>query len=173
MLFKDYNSLPNFLIRKTLLRIGRLHIRSHNILSEDKSPYVHNHPFYYISIILKGGYTEQLLEGNTIKEIKHRVGSIIYRIPKNFHRIKSIDGPTRTLFLTYKVKIDWKLKKNDDLNLENYKVPEKNGIYIREIKGKSKFYKFNEFWYIGHENVIDAQNEKRLSIHQSDEYSFK
>lgn len=170
---KDYNSLPNFLIRKTLVHIGRIHIRFHDILSCDKSPYLHNHPFYYISIILKGGYTEQILRNGSIQEVKHGIGTVIYRKPNDFHRIKTINGPTKTLFLTLKVKMNWSLKKNDDLMIENFKIPKKKGIYKRKIKGKTKFYKFDEFWYIGNENFCDAFNEKRLSIHQSDEYLFK
>ena len=169
---KDYNSLPNFLTRKTLVNIGRVHIRLHDILSPDKSPYLHNHPFYYISIVLKGGYIEQILRNGSIQEVKHDIGSIIYRKPSDFHRLKDINGPTKTLFLTFKVKMNWSLVKNKDLNLENYKTPDKKGVYLRKIKEKTKFYKFDEFWYVGHEHFCDAYNEKRLSVHQSDEYLF-
>ncbi len=173
MKLKDYNSLPNFLTRKTLVHIGRVHIRLHDILCKDRSPYLHNHPFYYISIVLNGGYSEQILRNGSIQEIKHGIGSIIYRKPNDFHRIKEINGPTKTLFLTFKVKMNWSLKKNHDLGLENFKTPSKKGVYIRKIKDKTKFYKFDEFWHVGNENFCVAFNEKRLSIHQSDEYLFK
>lgn len=173
MKLKDYNSIPNFLIRKTLIHIGRLHIRIHRILSPDKSPYVHNHPFYYISIILKGGYTEELLINDHIKTKKHGFLSVIYRKPSDFHRIKSINGPTSTLFFTFKIKMNWKLKRNPEIDFKNYKIPEYSGIFIRTIKNKTKYYKFNEFWFIGHDNIGDAMKENRLSIHQSDEYEFK
>mgnify|MGYP000864022545 CR=1 FL=1 len=163
---QDYNSLPNFLVRTTLLSYKRLHIRLHSILSEDKSPYCHNHPFYYISIILKGGYEEELLNGTDIVLKRHGIGSIIIRTPKDFHRIKEIKGETKTLFITWKSNLSWSLRKHPNLSLEMLNLPKNKGIFIRNIKGKEKFCKFDEFWYIGHENLDDAMGETRLSIHQ-------
>lgn len=163
---KDYNSLPNFLSRTTLFSYRKLHIRLHRILSEDKSPYCHNHPFYYLSIILKGGYEEELLKGTNIILKKHGVGSFIFRTPKDFHRIKTINGETKTLFITWKVNMNWSLKNHPYLEEEKLNLPKKNGIYIRNVKGKDLFCKFDEYWYIGHDNIEDAMNETRLSIHQ-------
>lgn len=163
---KDYNSLPNFLIRTTLFSFGRLHIRLHKLLSEDKSPYCHNHPFYYLSIILKGGYEEELLNGTDITLKNHGVGSIIFRRPKDFHRIKSVKGKTKTLFITWKIKMNWSLKNHPKINKENFNLPKNNGIYIRNVKGKDLFCKFDQYWYLGHDNIVDAIKETRLSIHQ-------
>jgi hypothetical protein len=164
---KDYNSLPNFLLRTTILSYKKLHIRLHTILSEDKSPYLHNHPFYFISIILKGGYVEELLLKNgEIKHIKHKIGSIIVRTPNDYHRILSINGETKTFFITWKVKMDWRLKDHPNMNRNEFNLPKKTGIFIRNVKGKEKFCKFDKYWYIGNDNIEAAERETRYSIHQ-------
>jgi len=167
MLLKEYNSLPNYMIRKTLMSYKKLHVRFHTILSEDKTPFLHNHPFYFISVILKNGYVEEFLDGDKIKVKKHSVGSVIFRKPTDFHRIKLINGVTKTLFITWKTPIKWSLKKHPTMKIESSIFPETNGVYKRNIKGKEKFCKFDSFWYIGHETIEDAIKEDRLSIHQS------
>lgn len=167
MFLKDYNSLPNYMVRKTLLSFKKLHIRFHRILSEDKTPFLHNHPFYFISIVLKNGYVEEILHGDKITVKKHGVGSIIFRTPNDYHRIKSIKGETKTLFITWKVPMKWSLKKHPTMVFENTIFPDTNGVYKRNIKGEEKFCKFDSFWYIGHNTIEDAMKEDRLSIHQA------
>lgn len=61
ILFKPYSNIKDFLLRFTLIKIGGLHIRLHKIIDKDKTALYHNHPFNYISIILKGGYNETIL----------------------------------------------------------------------------------------------------------------
>lgn len=164
---KDYNSLPNFLLRTTIFSYKKLHIRLHTILSEDKSPYLHSHPFYFLSIIYKGGYNEELLFKNgEIKHIKHSIGSIIYRKPKDFHRILSINGETKTFFITWKVKTNWKLKDHPKMDRNEFNLPKNKGIYLRNVKGKEKFCKFDQYWYIGRDTIEEAERETRYSIHQ-------
>lgn len=65
-MFKKYSSISGYLERFTLFKIGKLHVRVHHILSADGTIYCHNHPFHYISIILKGGYVEQIIEGDRL-----------------------------------------------------------------------------------------------------------
>lgn len=173
MFVKEYNSLPNYLIRKTLFSFKKLHIRFHTILSEDKTPFLHNHPFYFLSIIIKNGYTEEYLVDGQIKLIKHKVGSIIFRTPKDYHRIKSINGETKTLFITWKVPIKWRLKNHPNMDSHVPFFPEQNGVYKRMINEKEKYCKFDKFWYIGHETIEKALIEDRLSVHQCINYVKK
>ncbi len=170
-MFKEYNSLPNYLIRNTVISYKRLHIRLHNIISEDKTPFLHNHPFYFISIILKNGYEEECLVKDKIVIKKHRFGSIIFRTPNDFHRIKKLYGETKTFFITWKVPIKWRLKKHPTLSIDGLKLPETNGVYIRNIKGCEKYCKYDSFWFIGHDTIESAMNEDRLSIHQCMDYT--
>lgn len=168
--FKRYNSLPNYLHRWTIFSINKLHVRLHKILCEDKTNFLHSHPFYFISIILKNGYEEELLVNNQIKIIKHRFGSIIFRKPTDFHRIKSIDGKTITFFITWKVNSGWNLIEHPHLLNKSFVKPSKNGIYLRKINGRIIYSKFNEFWFIGSEDLSEAAIETRASIHQCLEF---
>ncbi len=79
IIFKPYSSIKDFLQRFTLLKIGTLHIRLHKIMDKDRTTLFHNHPFNYISIILKNGYTETYIEKGLTKSISHNFLSIIKR----------------------------------------------------------------------------------------------
>lgn len=159
---KPYSHLKDYLERWTLFKIGRLHIRFHRIKSDDATPFLHSHPFSYISIILRGKYTETLEN----KELLHKRFSIIFRSSKTFHRIKNVDPKTLTLFIAISTKNSaWELKKaNIDVKgWETYKP----GIYIRHINGKNLYSKFDEFWFRGSENEESAIMEIRPSIDQT------
>lgn len=165
ILFKKYTNLPNFMDRFTIMKLGRLHIRKHVIMSEDKSSFLHNHPFSYISIILKGGYTEQLLIGEELKETYHGPGSVLFRSHKQFHRIKSINGRVTTIIFTWVKNKPWELIPHDSIEYQGEK--REDGIYTRTIKGEEKYYKSkNNMWYVGNKDKSIAENETRLSIHQ-------
>ena len=168
--FKRYNSLPNYLHRWTIFSINKLHIRLHKILCEDKTVFLHSHPFYFISIILKNGYEEELLVNNEIKVIKHHFGSIIFRKPNDFHRIKKINGKTITFFISWKVNSGWKLIRHPEVSKDVFKTPLINGIYLRKINGKLLYSKFEDFWFIGSDNLAIATLENRPSVHQCLEF---
>lgn len=165
--FKEYNSLPNYLMRFTLVQVGRLHIRLHNIISKDTTPFLHNHPFSYISIILKGSYDEQLLVDNKIVVKTHKPGSIIFRTNKDYHRINNTNG-CKTLFIAIKSNNTWSIKRHDSIdNPIEYKTPT-DGIHTRQIKGRKLYCKVVDgIWYIGNEDYKIATNETRQSIHQN------
>lgn len=155
-MFQSYRNIKNFLSRFTILQIGNLHIRLHYILDKDQSTLYHNHPFNYISIILKGGYTEQMLNGN-IKS--YSVGSIIYHNHSDFHRIESIKGKTITLFIAFG-KYTWKA-----VNLAT-SFPE-DGIYQRIVNQRLIWAKMQQgIWFIGNDCYVKAAKETRHSIHQ-------
>lgn len=117
-----------YLIRRTLLSIGKLFsIKYHQILlSDDVCP--HNHPWPFLTIILKGGYYEwtpasqeekgKVLErregvsGNGEVRRWHGPGSIMYRPARWTHRLELGDDgvitvPAHTLVFTGKVVQDW------------------------------------------------------------------
>lgn len=163
MFLKEYKSLVGYLERYTVLKIGRLHIRLHVIKSPDKTPFMHTHPFHYVSVILSGGYTE--LVGNRLK--KHSVGSVIVRQNKTAHRIQSVLPGTVTLFFTWKTpNYSWQFSDELQDSVDEWVIYER-GIYSRIVFGKKCFAKFDRFWYIGHSNAIDAENESRPSIDQT------
>ena len=159
--FKRYSNIKNFLERFTIFKIGNIHLRLHKLTSKDETTLYHNHPFYYLSVILKGGYDEIIYNPETGKETikKHKRFSIILRSKNTYHRISEINGNTTTLFLTMG-RFSWKAI--------NFGKPAfDNGIYKRIVNDKEKWCKYiNGIWYVGNECMCKAINEQRLSIHQ-------
>ncbi|MBD2504832.1 hypothetical protein [Anabaena azotica] len=90
---------------------------------------LHNHPWFNISIILKGGYWEK-----TEKALKwYRPGSIIFRSAKKYHSIWIEDGkPAWTLFIHGPV-----TKKSFDFMQDGLPVtPEQLGLAKAVLKRK-------------------------------------
>ncbi len=157
--FKGYSNIKDFLSRFTILKIGKLHIRLHKIKDIDRSGFFHNHPFNYISIVLKGGYTEQVLEDNGFYEETFTAGHVIFRNRKTCHKITEVKAPTYTLFLAWG-KYEWRA-----VNLAEPKYAD--GVYQRTIKDKKLWAKRKrDIWFIGHESYLEALSETRHSIHQ-------
>lgn len=59
--------------------------RIHNILRSDDDRALHDHPFSFLTIILKGGYWEFLSDGS---RTWHGPGSVLWRPAKTLHRIE-------------------------------------------------------------------------------------
>ncbi len=125
--------LPNWLVNRIIARAQRtpyIHLdgymnrwwlvpynrtgyaaRVHEILSSDRERDLHDHPWPYISVVLRGGYFE-----HTLREVPGRAsipvrrwygpGSVLVRPANSFHRLelwKRPDGteePCTTLFIT-------------------------------------------------------------------------
>ncbi len=163
--FKKYTSIPKYLERFTILKIFKLHIRIHRILSEDKTVFYHNHPFNFLSIILNGGYTEEVLIGDTVITKIHNRFHFIFRNKNTYHKIKSIKPNTKTLFFAIGNDKKWHLKSIDPI----INRPE-DGIYKRIINDKKVFSKCNDgMFYIGSDNINEAMRECRMSIFQDNE----
>lgn len=165
---KEYSHLPNFLKRWTVLHIGRLHIRIHHITASDGTPFLHTHPFHYISCIVSGGYSEQLLTKSGEIQVKHHGrGSVLFRGAKTFHRILSCRS-AKTFIITFGLKKpEWQLMRHDSVATPlEYKIPESKGVYTRSINGKTYFALFDSFWRVGKESYDDACKETKPSIHQ-------
>lgn len=158
ILFKKYISIKDFLYRYTIIKIGNLHIRLHKIVDKDRTNLYHNHPFNYISIILKGGYTEIYLEDGIEKKFKYGLFDIVKHDNKTYHRIDNIKGDTITLFIAYG-KYDWNAINRDDI-IEDVVVER----YVNDRKMWCK--KQNGIWFIGSINKEIAEKETRHSIHQ-------
>lgn len=84
-----------YLVRYKICKIFGYAIRIHEILQSDDDEYLHDHPFDFVSIILKGRYYEEMPNA-----IKLRLpGCIIYHKAADAHRLVLNGGPTWTLFL--------------------------------------------------------------------------
>lgn len=77
------------------------HIKLHKFLKSDEDC-MHDHPWAYISIILKGHYYEETPKG--VK--RYNCGSILFRPAKWIHRL-SIDNTCWTLVINFKNIRQW------------------------------------------------------------------
>lgn len=85
-------------------RNKRANIYLHEILHSDDDRALHDHPWFNISIILRGEYWEHTPEGVFYR----RAGSIVFRRAGASHRLEVRDGrPCWTLFLTGPVVREW------------------------------------------------------------------
>lgn len=157
---RKYRSINGFLERFTLFKVGNLHVRFHLIKTADESTFYHNHPFNYISIILKGGYRETYLNSKAepIEAIHNRF-DIIKRKSGIYHRIEEIFGPTTTFFISYS-KTHWGIL---NMNLPKHT----DGVFQRTVNGRLVWAKrLNDIWFIGNEDKEIAEREYRYSINQ-------
>lgn len=108
-----------YLVRWNLFGLGKdssfFSIKIHNILVSDDAC-MHDHPWAFLSIILKGGYKETTVLKNIdrdyhisdydVKSCMHTIskqfkaGNILYRPPHWIHKLE-IDKPAWTLVFTF------------------------------------------------------------------------
>ncbi len=92
----DY-TVGNYLSRWHLIpRNGFGNIYFHRFVESD-APVCHDHPWWNISILLRGRYREHYHDG-TYRDFG--AGSIIFRQAHKLHWLEVLDGPVYTLFLT-------------------------------------------------------------------------
>ncbi len=84
-------------------------IRIHEIMDSDRHRHPHNHPWWYVTIILRGSYFEERFnaDGSVRSGKWHGPGSVIFRRANSFHSLTLEDGwgfndpiPVTTLFIT-------------------------------------------------------------------------
>ncbi len=88
--------------------------RVHRILRSDDDRVFHDHPWSYLTIILKGGYWEVRPQfdksGIYIRDDRrwHGPGSVLFRSAKSWHRLELPEGQTAwTLFITGRYQQGW------------------------------------------------------------------
>ncbi len=168
---KPYNHLPGYLHRWRLLSLGRMNVRIHDILTGDVTPYLHNHPFWYVSIVLRGGYTERVLKPSGELEVVERAaGSVVYRTPRDYHRIDNVFGDCRTLFIAWDKSEpgqNWGLLKHRDIATPQGYRDLPDGVY-RFSEGFRV--RANGFWYaLGDDPFHAWLRTGTLSVHQNPE----
>lgn len=166
----DHKSLAGYMERRTLLHVGRLHIRLHRIRSCDATPFLHSHPFSYLSVILRGGYVEQTERGI----FRFSRGAFLWRPSTVHHRLVSVDPGTLTLFITWKRKDnDWRLvRPAQQLPCEGW-IDHPRGIYVRQLYGRRRLCKFDGFWRTAADTIDGAWASTRPSIDQSTQPSAR
>ncbi len=112
-----------------LLQKFDIAIRIHEILKSDEANALHCHPWWYITVILKGGYKEvtPIYKKDAsycdYKSTYYGSGSILIRSSKSRHRLEIVDNNignvhaipvTTTLFITFKKQKSWGFYKRHD-----------------------------------------------------------
>lgn len=119
-----YSHLPGYMQRYWLLNAyegNRWHIkwlpsvRIHHILRQDTDPHMHNHPWTFRSVVLKGGYIEARpwSQANEYKRsvVSRPAGSTYKLGADEFHRIMCVSqGGAWTLFVTWRYQHTWGFK---------------------------------------------------------------
>ena len=106
-------------IARLLQKLG-IAVRVHEILRSDDGRDPHDHPWGYVTVILKGGYFETRYSSQGVKLDKtwHGPGSILYRPAGSWHRLDVPNGMvTTTLFITGPKVQSW------GFNVDGKKVP--------------------------------------------------
>lgn len=102
-----------YLIRYSIFSCPWFAVKIHNILKSDDTC-LHDHPWAFISIILKGGYVEESQLGvlgfiktgtKTVKRL-HGAGSILYRPAHYAHRLEVYQS-TWTFVITFRKIKEW------------------------------------------------------------------
>lgn len=111
-----YRHLPGYMERYWLIPYGRgpVAVRVHHILRSDLDRVFHDHPWPYLTIILKGGYTEVtpaytadgFYDGE--RREQYGAGSVLFRQARTWHRLEiAEDVDTWTLFITGPKRQSW------------------------------------------------------------------
>lgn len=108
-----------YLIRYSIFDCKYFSIKIHKILQSDIGGF-HDHPWDYISIMIKGSYIEEtVVELDTpyiiTRQIKIKSPSIIYRNGKKLHRLLLEENKTcTTIVITSKKYRSWNILPNNE-----------------------------------------------------------
>lgn len=159
-MFKAYTSIKGYLERFTIFKVSNVHLRLHTIKRNDATTLFHNHPFKYVSIVYRGGYTEQYIDQTGKVQQRTRLAPcIIYSNQHRQHRIEKLHGETKTLFLALG-KYTWYAQNTVDHSALDGVFMEQVGDIVCWSKRK------NGIWYIRRATKELAEQETRHSIFQ-------
>lgn len=103
-----------------VLQLFGIAVRVHEILRSDAGRHPHDHPWWFITVILRGGYIETLYnERGRVKDVNYwGPGTILFRRATSWHRLTLPQrGSTWTLFITGPKSQGW------GFNVNGKKVP--------------------------------------------------
>jgi hypothetical protein len=101
------------LVKKIVSREGVVHFRRwrlietpwfalyvHNVAQNDEDKEPHGHPWWFASLVLAGGYFEDLWRDGRHLHRCNFPGSLVVRKTTDFHKLRLIGGSAWTLVLT-------------------------------------------------------------------------
>ena len=94
-----------YLLRWYLIpRNKRFNLYLHKFLRDDDDRALHDHPWWFVSLVIRGAYQEMLDGG---RSVVRRAGSVGFRAAEHRHRVVLLRVPTWTIVLTGPVARDW------------------------------------------------------------------
>lgn len=103
-------------------------VRVHEILRSDDDGAFHDHPWCYLTVVLKGGYFEvkPVFEDGIYKHDARKwygPGSVLFRRARSWHRLElpAPNQPATTLFVTFKYQQAWGFMPQPEKNKVHYK----------------------------------------------------
>lgn len=106
-------------VAKLLQHFG-IAVRVHEILRSDAGRHPHDHPWWYVTVILRGNYIETVYnDAGRLVDVNHwGPGSVLFRKASSWHRLTLPErGSTWTLFITGPYRQGW------GFNVNGKKVP--------------------------------------------------
>jgi len=89
-----------YITRLHLLKTPWFAVCLHWLNKPDPEPYLHDHPVSFLSIILRGGYSEtRVMDDEPAKIVKHNWFNFVRATPKDRHTIILVKPKTLTLAL--------------------------------------------------------------------------
>ncbi len=167
--FGPYAHLRGYLHRWRIVQAGRWMLRVHHILTPDGTPFLHSHPFDYVSLVVWGGYTERVLQADgSLRSIRRRAGSLAFRSSDSLHRIDRVSPRgCFTLFLTRKSRSagqGWHLQRHPEIAAPGTYWDAPDGLYPWEGGWRKRA---GGAWYALRETPGEARACQRLSLHQA------
>lgn len=94
-----------YMRRYHVIKTRWFRLRVHHIRLPDEGRHLHDHPFDFATVVMKGGYWEVLGDG---RFIPHRVGRWFFRQAEMAHAVKEVaTGGVWTLVLTGPMRREW------------------------------------------------------------------
>lgn len=163
-----YGHLQGYLHRWRLFGAGRFMARLHRVLDIDRTPFLHTHPFNYVSIVLRGGYDERVLQPDgSLRQVRRRAGSVVLRSARAAHRIDAVHGACATLFLTWRTAgpgQGWGLQRHPDVAAPDGYADPPDGLYA--VAGGYRR-RAGGVWFALRPTPGEAAACDRISIHQN------
>lgn len=88
-----------YMRRVYLIERPRFDLLLHHLCQPDADRWLHDHPWWFLAIVLQGGYIEQRTT-RTGELRTHRVRHVNFVGRRTFHRIETVEPDTWTLVLT-------------------------------------------------------------------------
>jgi hypothetical protein len=98
-----WKELGEVFYRYTLLKTPWFNVYLHKLDAPNWHPVCHDHPWSFVTILLKGGYLEKCDEGT----FHRKPGAMLYRPAEFKHNIITPYGTSWSLVITTKKKRQW------------------------------------------------------------------